>query len=83
MPIQQTHHKLLRTGDPPYADTPEPRLAAQLKAFADAVRKKERWYVKILKQSDLADKWASEAKLSEHAHVFNVIRHVPLLETYG
>jgi hypothetical protein len=47
----------------------------RLSAFADAVRNKERWYFKILKQSELAQKWRLEAGLEDKPEVQALITY--------
>jgi hypothetical protein len=78
--------KFFRTGDPPPVVVPvradvKDKLVpstldpAQLQAFADNVRRKERWYMKLLQQKDLAEKWAQEAWAEpNHPDVVSVLQ---------
>jgi hypothetical protein len=81
--------KFFRTGDPPPFVVPtengdedssalHPLKPEMLQIFADAVREKEDWYVKILKQDGLAEKWAEEAWSSP----FNTHRDASALLRY-
>lgn len=84
--VEQLRRQVYRTGPLPEVQIPgAPRPpksnhAVQqqhlLNAFADAVRKKEKWYFKILKQSDLARKWTTEAGLEDSPEVEALITYV-------
>jgi hypothetical protein len=57
----------------------EERRREQLAAFADAVRRKERWYFKALDARDLTRKWAEEAQLDAGDDLDACIRCVVVL----
>jgi hypothetical protein len=57
----------------------EERRREQLAAFADAVRRKERWYLKVLDARDLTRKWAEEAQLDAGGDLDAYIRCVVAL----
>jgi hypothetical protein len=53
-------------------------IRSRLNTFADTIRKKERWYFKILEQEDLAQKWMEEADLLESEAKALITYAVPL-----
>jgi hypothetical protein len=65
--------KFLRTGNV-YANKVVSRQADQLRIFSNTILGKKRWYIKILDQSDLAEKWLKEAHLSDDPGGIGVIR---------
>jgi hypothetical protein len=65
--------KLLRTGDV-YANEVVSPQADQLRIFSNTILGKNQWYIKILDQSDLAEKWLKEAHLSDDPGGIGVIR---------
>jgi hypothetical protein len=90
MPLGVPNVKFFRTGDPPSIVAPakdedegttvlSPVKPETLRKFADAVREKEKWYMKILKQAGLAEKWAEEAwpgPFSKHPDALALIQYV-------
>jgi hypothetical protein len=82
--VEELRKQFYRTGPLPEVHIPGVRrssksdLAKQqhrLSTFADAVRNKERWYFKILKQSELAQKWRLEAGLEDKPEVQALITY--------
>jgi hypothetical protein len=72
--IHRTKRDAWTTSDSEDGGNLEDIESEDLKAFADAVRRKEQWYFKIIDQDDLAKKWTKEARLPEHPHVNALIR---------